>query len=276
MTRRKFAILFCSGGLLLAYAALTGIDLALGAQTPLPPAAPDSSISFEAATVKRSEPEPGLRRFMIQGRRFVTLRTSLADLINFAYGLHARQIANAPAWFESEKFDITGIPEGGDSPSEKQWMAMIASLLSERFQLRFHRDQRELPIFAIVTAKDGPKLVPSLGDPVGRPSFAFRGIGRLVAQHAAIDDLAWELQSMVLDRPVHNQTGVTGRFDFTLSWTPDEFQLKGREADSQPPGADMPPDLFRAIQQQLGLRIEAKRALADILVIDHVEMPSDN
>jgi uncharacterized protein (TIGR03435 family) len=245
-------------------------------QVPLSTGDSDSTSVFEVATVKRSGPEPGLRRFTIQGRRFLTFHTSLADLIHFAYGLHPRQIANAPGWLESEQFDITGIPASAGQPTEKQWMGMIANLLAERFQLRFHRDTRELPIYSIVIGSGGAKLSPSSGDASSPASFGFGGIGRLVARNAGIADLAWELGSLVLDRPVVDQTGVRGRFDFTLSWTPDEFQLRGRDADSQAPGVDTPPGLFSAVQQQLGLRIEAKRGPAEVLVIDHVEMPAGN
>src|SRR5215472_10387964 len=239
-------------------------EISLALQTSSRPSASEITSAFEVATVKRSGPEPGLRHFTIQGRRFVTLRTSLADLINYAYGLHSGQLVNAPNWLESEKFDVTGIPEADRQPSEKEWMAMIGNLLANRFQFRFHWDRREMAVYAIVTGRDGMKLGRSEGNANGLPAFVFQGIGKLTARNAGIGDLAWELQSMVLDRPVVDQTGLNGRFDFTLAWTPDEFQLKGRDADSTAPGTDVPPDLFHAVQQQLGLRIEAKRAAADV------------
>lgn len=253
---------------------LAGIGLAL--QAPTTQAASDQASAFEVATVKRSAPDPGIRRFTIQGHRFLTFRTSLADLIHFAYGLHPRQISNAPSWLESEKFDTAGISEGEEQPSEKQWMAMVGKLLEDRFQLRFHRETRELPIYAIAVANGGLRLTPRKSDANGLPSLGFRGTGSLVARNASIGDLAWELQSMVLDRPVIDQTGVSGRFDFTLSWTPDEFQLNGRTAERPDASADAPPNLFTAVQQQLGLKIEAKRGPAEVLVIDHVAMPSEN
>ena len=91
-------------------------------------------------------------------------------------------------------------------------------------------------------------------------------------------DLAGVMQGAVLDRPVVDQTGITGRYDFTLTWTPDEFQFGGLGMKVPPPSGDAaaPPDLFTAFQQQLGLKLESTKAPADILVIDHVEKPSEN
>lgn len=229
--------------------------------------------TFEVATVKKSGPEIVTRHFGIEGRRFVTTHTSLADLIQFAYGLHSRQIVNGPKWLESDKFDVVGTTSSEREPNEPELMKMTASLLASRFQLRFHLEKRELPVYAIVVARDGPKLKLSGGDPNSPGGFRLRGRGQLIATNANVADLAWELQSAVLDRPAVDQTGLASRFNFTLTWAPDEFQKPNLAGEA--PASDVP-DLFTAIQQQLGLRLESTKSLVDVMVVDHIEQPSEN
>src|SRR5262249_996172 len=146
-----------------------------------------------------------------------------------------------PKWLESDKFDVVGSTSSDPQPTEQEWMKMMAGLLASRFQLRFHLEKRELVVYSIVLARHGPNLKLSDGDPHGLGAVGFRGRGQLVATNGKVDDLAWELQSAVVDRPVVDQTGLTARFNFTLTWMPDEFQ-KSNLAGQVPTG-DMP-DLF--------------------------------
>lgn len=229
--------------------------------------------AFDVATVKKSGSEVVSRRFTIQGRRFVTVHTSLADLIQYAYGLHPRQMAKGPKWLESDKFDVVGSTSSDREPTEQEWMKMMANLLASRFRLRFHLEKREMAVYAIVVARDGPKLKSSDGSPNGAGSVGFHGRGQLVATNSKVEDLAWELQSAVVDRPVVDRTGLTSRFNFTFTWTPDEFQKSNLAG--QAPTSDVP-DLFTAIQQQLGLRLEATKSPVDVMVVDHLERPSEN
>ena len=231
-----------------------------------------SDPTFEVATVKPSGSDISTRRFTIEGRRFLTFHTSLADLIQFAYGLHTRQLVGGPGWFESSKFDVVGLASGDGQPTEQEWMKMMANLLAERFQVRFHLEKRELSVYALTVDRDGPRLEPSDGGPDTLPSIGFRGRGQLVARNATLNDLAWELQSAVLDRPVVDQSGLGKRFHFTLSWTPDEFQtpaLAGEAGTS----AEIAPNLFTAIRQQLGLRLTATKSSVEVLVLDRVALP---
>lgn len=155
---------------------------------------------------------------------------------------------------------------------------MIQKLLAERFKLAFHRDKKELGVYAIIVGKTGPKVTKSQGDPNGLPSLFFQGLGVLPAMNATMADFAGVMQSAVLDRPVVDHTELAGRWDFTLTWTPDEFQFGGLGVKVPPPPKDVaaPPDLFTAFQEQLGLKLESTKAPAEVLVIDHVEKPSDN
>jgi uncharacterized protein (TIGR03435 family) len=233
---------------------------------------------FEVATIKPSRPEAQGHGFRVNGRDFSTINTSLSDLLTFAYGLHHHQITGGPAWIESEHYDLSAKPDGEGQPSDRQWKTMVQKLLADRFQLKFHHEKKDLSVYAIVTAKAGPKLTKSEGDPDGLPALFFRRLGDLTVRNATMGDFAQLMQGAVLDRPVVDQTGLSGRFDFTLNWTPDEFQFGGLGIKPPPPSdkPDAPPDLYSAIQQQIGLKIESTRAPVDILVIDRVEKPSAN
>lgn len=244
----------------------------------LKPMAADASPTFEVATIKPSNPETGGRMFGVRGRQFSTINTSVSDLIGFAYGLHARQITGGPAWLESEKYDLVAKPDGEGQPNDKQWKGMVQKLLADRFKLTFHRDKKELSVFAIVVGKNGPKLTKSAGDPNGLPGLFFRGLGDLPARNATMADFAGVMQRAVLDRPVVDQTGLSGRFDFELKWTPDETQFAGLGVRVPAPSDDLaaPPDLFTAIQEQLELKLQSTKAPVEVLVIDRVEKPSEN
>lgn len=247
---------------------------------PAPPKAmaADAPAVFEVATIKPSEPGRPGKLFTVKGRQVMTINTSVSDLISFAYGMHARQITGAPAWVESDKYDVTGQPQAEGQPNERQLKAMVQKLLEDRFHLAVHRESRVLPVYALVVSEAGPKLTKNETNPNGLPSLMFRGLGVLPALNASMADLANVMQSAVLDRPVIDRTGIAGRFDFTLTWTPDDSQFGGLGVRVPPPSTapDAPPGLFTAIQEQLGLKLESTKAPADVLVVDRVERPSEN
>jgi uncharacterized protein (TIGR03435 family) len=245
---------------------------------PPKPMAADATPEFEVATIKPATPDRPGKGFMVRGRQFSTVNTTLADLMTFAYGIHTKQITGAPAWVETEKFDVAAQPNGEGQPNDKQWKSMVQKMLADRFKLSFHRDKKELSVYAITVGKNGPKLTKS--ESTGSlPGLFFRGLGNLPAINATMADLAGVMQGAVLDRPVVDQTGITGRWDFTLLWTPDEFQFGGLGVRPPPPPANntaAPPDLFTAFQEQLGLKLEATKAMAEVFVIDKVAKPTEN
>ena len=242
------------------------------------PMAADASPSFEVATIKPSRPDAPGKAFNVQGRTFRTLNTTVTDIITFMYGVHAAQLVGGPSWMGSETFDISGQPDLPGNPSLNQWKGMMQKLLTDRFKLAFHRDKRELSVYALTVAKSGPKMTKNDSDPNGLPALFFRGLGMLPARNANMADLAGLLQGAVLDRPVVDQTGLAGRFDFTLNWTPDETQFGGLGVKVPPPpdNAAAPPGLFTALQEQLGLKLDASKAQVEIFVIDRVEKPTEN
>lgn len=244
----------------------------------LKPMPANASPSFEVATIKPSKPGRPGKAFLVRGREFHTFNTSLSDIVTFAYGLHEKQIIGGPAWIKTDKYDLLAKPEGEGQPNAQQWKIMVRKLLADRFQLKFHREKKELSVYAITVGKHGPKLTKSQSDPNGLPGLFFSRPGELHVRNATMVDFARVMQGAVLDRPVVDQTGLSGKYDFTLTWTPDESQFAGMGIRIPPPPnkADAPPSLFTAIQEQLGLKLKATKAPADVLVIDHVEKPSPN
>jgi uncharacterized protein (TIGR03435 family) len=250
---------------------------------PAPPAAmrpmpADARPVFEVASIKPSNPDAQGKLFTIRGRQVLTINTTVNDLITFAYGLHPRQIAGGPAWLETEKFDVTGQPDIEGVPSQPQLRLLVERLLADRFKLTFHREKKELSVYAIVVGNKGPTLTKSAATANSLPSLLFRGLGVLPAANASIADLAMVMQQAVLDRPVVDQTGLAGRFDFTLTWTPDETQFQSMGVRIPPRAADAPgpPGLFTAIQEQLGLKFESTKAAVDVIVVDQIQRPSPN
>lgn len=243
------------------------------------PMAADAKAVFEVATIKPSNPErQGGKLFTVKGRQVLTINTTVNDLVTMAYGLHVRQLTGGPSWMESEKYDVTGQPEAQGIPNQAQLAEMIKGLLADRFKLAFHRETRELPAYAIVVGTSGHKLTKNDSNPNGLPSLLFRGLGVLPVMNATIGDFAGVMQMAVLDRPVVDKTGLQGRYDFTIRWTPDESQFAGLGVRVPPPSNDpnAPPGLFTAMQEQLGLRLESTRAPVEVLVVDRVEKPSEN
>ncbi len=244
---------------------------------PVVPMAADASPSFDVATIKPSVPDAPGKGIRVNGRNFSTLNTTLNDLITFAYGLHARQISGGLSWMDTEKYDLAAVPDRPGVPSDAQLKGMIKKLLADRFQLKFHLEKKELTVFTINVAKTGAKIDKSASDPKQLPGLGFRGLGDLIVRNATMKDFAGLLQSAVLDRPVVDQTGLEGKFDFTLLWTPDETQFVGMGMKVPPPPENPAhPDLFTSMTQQLGLKMESGKAAVDVLAIDKVEKPSDN
>lgn len=253
-------------------------DTAWKLPEPPKPMATDVPAVFEVATIKPSVPDRPGKLFTVKGRQVLTINTTITDLITFAYGLHARQISGGPAWIGSEKYDVTGQPAAQGLPNVLQMRQMIQQLLADRLKLAFHRENRELPVYAITVAGGGPRLTKNDSNPNGLPGLLFRGLGTLPGTNATIADLAGVMQTAVLDRPVVDKTGLPGRYDFVLTWTPDETQFASMGVRVPPPPADGsgPPGLFTAFQEQLGLKLESTKAPAEVLVIDRLDKPSEN
>ncbi len=152
---------------------------------------------------------------------------------------------------------------------------MLRTLLADRFKLAFHREPRDFSIYALEIAKGGAKLKPSTAAPTDQPAVVSTVYPQRIlmpAHNVSMADFVSVLQRAILDRPVVDKTGLTGRFDFNLEWAPDESQFGG---DVGAASSDTPvPPFFTAIQQQLGLRLEATRGPIETIVVDQAEHPS--
>ena len=233
----------------------------------LAPMAKDAQPQFEVATIKPSDPANTSYGFHTQGHRIFVENQTLRNIVAVAYGVHQGQIVEAPAWMDHERYDIKGVPDAPGYPNMRQMQGMLRKLLEERFQLKLRRDRRELSVYAITVAKSGAKLKKSAGDPNGLPDetgFGQNGQQVVKFTNCAMSDVAFEMQEF-MEKPVVDQTGLPGRYDFTLTWTP-----------STAPASDeaMAPGIFTAVQEQLGLRLQPTKAPADVLVIEHTERPT--
>jgi uncharacterized protein (TIGR03435 family) len=193
---------------------------------------------------------------------------TLWKALGFAHGIGEDKdyAITGPGWLKTERYDIVGkIPLG---TTFDQMRGMLQATLTERFQLGLHRDTREMPIYALVVVRDGLKIKET--EP-GRGSFSF-GRGHIEAKAGALAAFADRLSQM-LDRPVIDYTNVPGVFDFTLDWSPEQPMTNPADDSASPAG----PSIFTAIQQQLGLRLEARHGPVEVLVVDRGNrVPSEN
>ena len=319
----------------LAVAVPVGFGLAHGQQASpgVPESAPSSpagntlaiTARFEVASIKRDKPSGPRIMFRIMNSphdgRFYATGPNVKMLLQLAYHVQDSQIVGGPSWINSDRFDIQA---KGDSSLDDQLKNlsqdqaehvkehMLQELLADRFKLTLHHETRQLPVYALVVAKNGPKLEEAKDDasaPPGAPGAPGgpgprRGVRmtmgggeqQLSFQDSALPFLA-ELLSHTLGRTVLDRTGLTGRYNFNLHWVPDMGMSRmggpgpggpgpvgaagpgGNEppATGAPPPADSSgPSIFTALQEQLGLKLQSEKGPVDVLVIDHVEEPSEN
>jgi uncharacterized protein (TIGR03435 family) len=239
----------------------------------------DADPTFDVVSIKPADPDARGRRQQNVGREWHATNHSASSLIELSYGVQTRQIVGAPAWTETDKYNIVATPDLEGLPNPAQVRTMIAKMLADRFQLKFHREKKELPVYAIQVGKNGPKLTKSAGDPNAGYSLIYNG-GNLPARNATMADFASSLQRSVLDRPVVDQTGLEGKWDFLLTWTREGNQMAALGAVPAPlsdnPNPDGPPDLVTAMRDQLGLNLISSKAMVELIVIDHIEKPAAN
>lgn len=269
------------------------------------------ALSFEAASVK---PHTGPFRFSMTGGpgtgdpgQISYLDVTLTDIILRAYGLRPYQIKGGPAWLDEERFDVVAKVPGG--ASKRDCSAMLQSLLAERFKLVAHRERQEGRTYNLLVDKRGPKLnAPTNGaapekatlaidadgstqlaaNLQGRPvtvggkgifPMVSNGMVAIIANSQPVSELAAALARFV-DGPVHDSTGLTGDYDFSLSFAaPDGMRMPGHTGECMgcTPSAEAPLSLFQALKEGLGLRLDANRGPIDVLLIDHAEKaPTEN
>lgn len=223
---------------------------------------------FEVASVRPTTAAPGTGTSveLMPGGRIRIVNEPAKLLIRLAFQLQDSQIAGAPAWVDTDRFDIeakTGFPE---KPTPGQLSPMLQELLTERFRLEFHREAREVAVYALILAKGGHKLQRAAeGETSGMSTRAGRGTSHMAATATAtpLDLLAKWIGNRV-GRVVVDQTHLQGAYDFSLNWSP----------NPEPDSAD--PALPTALNEQLGLRLVSQRAPLEVLVIDGIRRPNAN
>ena len=249
---------------------------------------------FDAASIKRDVSGEGGGIFTCVPNCHLE-RMTLKDLVIFAYRLHDFQVTGGPGWIDSDRYNIDAKAEGPPSLNQEYVTLQsqrLQTLLRDRFNLTIHRETKELPVYELTVAKRGPKLqTPNClqrksGDFTIAPG-KYCGLiggsmasGRLQASSTTMANLARFLSSM-LSRTVVDKTGITGEFDLQLTFTPDRPNVPSSDLPGPRPAdtagaADLGPNIFTAIQEQLGLALESAKGPVEILVIDHVERPSEN
>lgn len=233
------------------------------------PMAKDADPDWEVVTVRPGDPNGRNAGFHLEGRQVFIERKTVKDMLLVGYEMHKKQIANAPDWAGSEIWDVKGVPDAPGKPSLRQLQSLTCKALVERFGLVSHTEQREMEVFALTVAKGGSKMTPSAGDPNGLPNENDNGgaVVTMRVENMSMKEFAL-LMKFFTDRPVVDQTGLSGRFDFQMKWTSDESRA--------PADGSAPPSLFTAMQEQIGLKLEPVKAKTDVLVIDKLEKPGEN
>jgi uncharacterized protein (TIGR03435 family) len=239
------------------------------------PMAPDAKPGVEVATIKPTQPGTTLFMLTVRGEDLVVKNLPLTFVMKFAYP--TRPIVGFTGWMDTDKWDIEVKPDTPGLPSIDQERYILQKLLVERFALKVHEETREMQAYALTVGKDGPKMTKSV-DASLSPSFTCYPSGMLHAQSATMGDFVRLLQGNVLGQQVVDETGLTGKWDFALQWTPDETQFAGMRGNAAPAAddANAPPPLVPAIREQLGLQLRSEKTQVPVLVIDHVDHPSPN
>jgi len=239
-----------------------------------PAAAPAAEVKvpgYDVVSIKPDRTESGRVSVHIDDGNLDALNVTLKTMILNAYGLKEAQLFGLPKWGDSMHFDIKAKIVNPDrkqleAMTFEQFRSMQQPILTDRFALTFHREMKTLPVYELVTTKGGPKFK----DATPAELQGHQGIG--VHNHnldatvepisALVEQLSGQLQRVVVDK-----TGLTGRYSFKLSWSPD---------DAGPPSPDVaaPPDIFTALQEQLGLKLQPGKAEIDTFVVDHAELPA--
>jgi uncharacterized protein (TIGR03435 family) len=238
--------------------------------------------TFDAASVKPGKPNDSRGptfQFPPGGGLRITNGT-LRDIIETAYSVRDFQILGGPAWLNSERYDILARTSPDGSPNGMaETRVKLQALLGQRFQLKIHREMRDLPMYALVIGKSGFRLPPSEAEISGASKAGIRSVcGQMVGTMTSIPNLAVYLERQ-LRRPVQDRTGLSGRYSFQLDWTPETGPCSA-PVDGSAPGIAIPssdgPSIFTALQEKLGLKLEAIKGPVEVIIVDSAEKADEN
>jgi uncharacterized protein (TIGR03435 family) len=226
---------------------------------------------FEVATIKPSLPDAKNRSYSWQTRLFQARNYTVTDLIRFAYQVRQRQIDGGPSWMNELRFDVSGEPDAPGIPSFDQQRLMLRKLLAERFGLKLRIVQRDFPVYALVVDKGPPKINasdPSVGSGSHIVTTELQG-GNTAVQfsYTTMSEFTNLLMNFIQDRQIVDETGLAGRFDFTVM-----ISTSTLDGDN---GIDKAA-AFLLGAQHLGFKLLPKKEPLEVIVIDHVDKPSEN
>jgi uncharacterized protein (TIGR03435 family) len=248
------------------------LALALVLSVPLLPVrAAAATPEFDVVSIRPASGETGVH--VLRGKSLALRGITLVALVRMAYDLYGFQVAGGPNWAAIQKFDVNAKVENPVPP--ETFDEMLQSMLATRFQLRTHREQKQMPAYVLTIAKKGLKMQASAAADEPAPGdFPVRMVGmrRLRGRHATIAQLVTVLTRNVVHAPVVDQTNLPGLYDFTLEWGPDDT-VDGNGSATQ--DSRWPP-LPMAIEQQLGLAVSRQKSPIPVLVIDAAQPPSPN
>ena len=238
---------------------------------------------FEVASIKphKAGDDGRVAIQITPGGRWRATNVPLNMLLNMAYELKPGQMSGAPAWINSERYDIDAKMDAalGPNPKPGEMLPYVQNLMEKRFGLKFHRETKEMPVYALVVAKGGVKMRESKPEEQG-PQIRM-GRGQMTCTKIDMDLFAREL-SRAVGRPVLNQTELTASYNFELTFTPEGPAGGGPGGHDGPapgpapaPGGDGP-TVFTAVQEQLGLKLDSKKAPIQMFIIDKIEKPEEN
>ena len=238
---------------------------------------------FDVVSVRENKGDSHMMQWRYTDDGIIITNLSLKNLIASAYNIKQYLISGGPSWVDSSGFDIQAKVAPEDVASFKklrlaQRGLLLRKLLVERFHLAAHTETKTLPVYDLVVASGGPKLKAAAPDPPPSPDAdpsdhpKPRGMISIGPGMITLDDVPLSVLTnqlgYALDRTIIDKTGLTGKYDLSLKWRPDNQPDSG--------SSDELPDLFTAVQEQLGLKLEPSKGPVETLVVDHVEMPSAN
>jgi uncharacterized protein (TIGR03435 family) len=251
---------------------------------------------FDVVSVKQDKSGTGMMRLMSRPDGYSATNVSAKLLIQVAYGIREDLISDAPRWADTARFDFEAKVAGADVDdlkklSQEQRRSMLQPALADRFKLKVHNETKQLPVFELVVAKGGTKLKEATpgdtyatgikgADGKGHAGTMRMSPGEVTGQGVPIANLV-NLLATQLHQTVIDKTGLRGTYDLDLTWAPDQEagpMFKGGDGSQK---ADIAPDstgpsIFTALQEQLGLKLQSTKGPVETIVVDHIEMPSEN
>jgi len=226
-----------------------------------------SAQTYDVATIKYVKgPITHSADPVIRGRTVTGIALTVRDLLTYAYAVRYDQLSGGPSWTGEDHYDIMAKSEGEGALTLAQSRQMMQALLADRFHLQMHRETQDVPVYALVIAKNGPKITPATETTA---CYSVRGDDkglRMEARCGTMEQVARQLAGTG-GRYVVDKTGLTGRYAFTLTWWP---------ANRIPPPDSDAPSMFKAVEEQLGLKLESTHGPIEMLIIGHVEKPTEN